>query len=277
MRTLSCLAIAAALWVPMAAWAQDTSTTSTNSSTETEEVAMPPRIIPKVEFSFGGGAGIGGYLASFPTDPWLMHVGQSDDMKQDYMKFYPPKASLMPAGHAGFFVDFNFTEHWGLITGAELGLYFSRVSSDMLLNVTTNVVTGSGSAGSYKKELWIGSNLPGFLEKHRMFALQIPLMLKYMTPISPAGHQFYIAGGAKFSAHFLFHCGSGCQHTRAICGNDGRIHVHIRAIDRQAGNTLAGDANACLARAAQALLFLVKHNAKPYFFLVSLIMTRSSA
>ena len=62
---------------------------------------MPPRIIPKVEFSFGGGAGIGGYLASFPTDPWLMHVGQSDDMKQDYMKFYPPKASLMPAGHAG--------------------------------------------------------------------------------------------------------------------------------------------------------------------------------
>ena len=60
MRTLSCLAIAAALWVPMAAWAQDTSTTSTNSSTETEEVAMPPRIIPKVEFSFGGGAGIGG-------------------------------------------------------------------------------------------------------------------------------------------------------------------------------------------------------------------------
>ena len=216
MRTLSCLAIAAALWVPMAAWAQDTPTTSTNS-TETEEVATPPRIIPKVEFSFGGGAGIGGYLASFPTDPWLMHVGQSDDMKQDYMKFYPPKASLMPAGHAGFFVDFNFTEHWGLITGAELGLYFSRVSSDMLLNVTTNVVTGSGSAGSYKKELWIGSNLPGFLEKHRMFALQIPLMLKYMTPISPAGHQFYIAGGAKFSrgllAQYAQQWDSGGQYT----------------------------------------------------------------
>ena len=148
MRTLSCLAIAAALWVPMAAWAQDTPTVSTDN-TETEEVATPPRIIPKVEFSFGGGAGIGGYLASFPTDPWLMHVGQSDNMQQDYLKFYPPKASLMPAGHAGFFVDFNFTEHWGLITGAELGLYFSRVSSDMLLNVTTNVVTGSGSAGCW--------------------------------------------------------------------------------------------------------------------------------
>lgn len=189
MRKNCFLALAVALLVPAAAWAQDAPQT-------TDAENQPVRTIPKVEFSFGGGAGIGGYLASFPGDPWLTPVGQSDDMLQDYMKFYLPKACLMPAGHAGLWLDFNFTEHWGFITGAELGLYFSRVSSENLLNVTTNVVQGMGRE-AYQRDIWIGSNLPDFKEQYRMFALQIPLMLKYMTPISPAGHQFYFAGGAK--------------------------------------------------------------------------------
>ncbi len=196
MRKMFCLALAVALFVPMASWAQDDS--SRFYEENTEEDVVPARTIPKIEFSFGGGAGIGGYLAKFPSDPWLTHVGQSDDMLQDYMKFYLPKASLMPAGHAGFYIDFNFTERWGLMTGAELGLYFSRIASENLLNVTTNVVSSRGAQNQeYKKEIWVGSNLPGFEEQHRLFALQIPLMLKYMAPISPKGHRFYLAAGAK--------------------------------------------------------------------------------
>lgn len=182
------LTIAAALCMPMAALAQ-------NAANNAE---APARVIPKVEFSVGGGAGIGGYHASFPGDPWLTHLGQSDDILQDYMKFYLPSASLRPAGHVGLYLDFNFTEHWGLHTGAELGIYSGVIQSENMLTTTTNVATTYGANGdAYQKKVWIGSNLPDFVELHKMYAVQIPLMLKYMTPVSPAGHQFYIAGGAK--------------------------------------------------------------------------------
>ena len=161
--------------------------------------------IPKVEFSVGGGAGIGGYVASFPTSPWLNHVGQSDDLLQDYMKFYVPKSILLPSGHAGIYVDFNFTDHWGLITGAEFGLYYGKVKSDNLLNVSSYVCKGIGAQyQEYYREIWVGANPPGFQEQHRMFAAQVPLMVKYMTPVSPLkGHQFYVAAGAKLGIHVL--------------------------------------------------------------------------
>jgi hypothetical protein len=53
--------------------------------------------------------------------------------------------------------------------------------------------------------------------------------------------------------------------------------VKVRAVDRQAGNALQGDADARLACTTQTLLLLVQHAAAPYFFLVSLIVTFSSA
>ena len=204
MRTNCFLTIVAALCLPVAAWAQANAPKTSETDAEAPETVLPARTIPKVEFSFGGGAGIGGYLATFSGDPWLTHVGQTPAVMADYTTYYLPKASLMPAGHAGFWVDFNFTEHWGFITGAELGFYQSKLASQMLLNVTTNVITSKGSAGEYQRDLWIASNLPDFQEQHRMFAVQVPLMIKYMTPVSPQkGHQFYLAAGAKVGLNLI--------------------------------------------------------------------------
>ena len=179
--------LAAALIAPFAALAQD----------ETEEIVVPGRTIPKFEFSVGGGFGVGGYLGTFPGSPWMNRVAQGADA--DMMQFYLPHSGLRPSGHAGLYLDVNFTDHWGLITGAEFAAYTSVVKSQNLLNVfplwtkEKNPVEDVPSA-----EDWIGSNLPNFLEQHRMFAVQIPLMGKYMTPISPLkGHQYYVAAGLK--------------------------------------------------------------------------------
>ena len=157
--------------------------------------------VPKIEFSVGGGAGIGGYLASFPGDPWMTHVSQDPGEKD--MIFYLPKSGLRLSGHAGLYVDFNFTDHWGLITGAEFGIYNSVVKSRNLLNVSSiSSRIGSEFEASQVNEDWVGFHLPDFLERHRMYAVQIPLMAKYMVPIQPLnGHRFYVAAGVKLGIH----------------------------------------------------------------------------
>jgi hypothetical protein len=65
--------------------------------------------------------------------------------------------------------------------------------------------------------------------------------------------------------------------TRAVAGNDGGVDVQVGAVDGQAGHALRRDADARLAGTAKTLLFLGQHDAAPYFFLVSLITTFSSA
>ena len=158
------------------------------------------KTIPKVEFSVGGGFGIGGYVTTFPTSPWMDYVGQSE--LENNMLFYTPKTKLQPAGHAGLYVDFNFNEHWGLITGAEFGLYYTKYYSENMLNVKPLIVEmvnnyGGQLGGSEgKHEIWVGSNLANLQENHKMFAVQVPIMAKYMTPISKEkGHQYYVAAG----------------------------------------------------------------------------------
>ena len=180
--------LAAALIAPFAAFAQD----------ETEEIVVPGRTIPKFEFSFGGGLGIGGYLGTFPDRLWMDHIGQDDEVEKN-MIFYPAKSGLRLSGHAGLYVDFNFTDHWGLITGAEFGAYTSVVKSKNLLNMQAlSTEYNFPRTGKSTLEDWVSENLPDFLEQHRMFAVQIPVMAKYMTPIVPTkGHQYYVAAGVK--------------------------------------------------------------------------------
>ena len=174
--------------------------------------------IPKMEFSVGGGVGYGGYATSMPGSPWMTHVAQ-DPEGIDYMKFFLPKAQMFVAGHAGVYMDYHFTDNWGLITGLEFGVYYTNIHSDNLLNVSSHlsadrrpiaaparpITRADGEKDWY--EDWIGANLPNYDEKHRMFALQIPVMAKYMIPISPAGgHQYYVAAGAKVGIRVLKEC-----------------------------------------------------------------------
>ena len=195
------LTIAALLAMPLLASAQEEASIG-EIGDAAYKVLLPK--VPKVEFSVGGGAGIGGYLGTFPGNPWMTHVYQgvipnpTGTGEENAMSFYLPKSVLGPSGHAGLYVDFNFTDHWGLMTGVEFGAYTSKVKSQNLLNVTYISTTENNNT----TEDWVGSNLPDFLESHRMFAVQIPLMAKYMFPIVPLkGHQYYVAAGVKLGIH----------------------------------------------------------------------------
>mmetsp|Transcript_23374 Transcript_23374/g.55594 ORF Transcript_23374/g.55594 Transcript_23374/m.55594 type:complete len:232 (-) Transcript_23374:4076-4771(-) len=86
-----------------------------------------------------------------------------------------------------------------------------------------------------------------------------------------------VATVADLLAHrFLGGRGSG-QHLVAVFRQDLGVDVKVGAEHRQTGHTLQGDASAGLARTTQALFFLGHHGAAPYFFLVSLRETFSSA
>jgi hypothetical protein len=78
-------------------------------------------------------------------------------------------------------------------------------------------------------------------------------------------------------AHFGFRRGCRSQHLGAVVGNDAGVDVQVGAVHSQAHGTLLCNADARLTRAAQTLLFLGQHDPDPYFFLVSLITTFSSA
>src|ERR1035437_7744226 len=83
------------------------------------------------------------------------------------------------------------------------------------------------------------------------------------------------------SAQGLANLGFGSRGRRqafaAVARNHARIDVQIGAIDREPRNPLCGDPDAGLTRSAKTLFFFGQHVAAPYFFLVSLIVTFSSA
>jgi len=78
-------------------------------------------------------------------------------------------------------------------------------------------------------------------------------------------------------AHLFFRGRGRSHHAGAIFGDDAGVDVQVRAEDSQASDALLGDTLARLARTTQTLFFLVQHGVAPYFFLVSLMTTRSSA
>ena len=193
------LTVAVLLAMPLLASAQEEASIG-EIGDAAYKVLLPK--VPKVEFSVGGGIGIGGYLGTFPDHLWMDHIGQSTGEEKN-MLFYPAKSGLRLSGHAGLYVDFNFTDHWGLITGAEFGAYTSVVKSKNLLNMQVlynNYETPT--AGEVSIEDWVSQDLPDFSENHRMFAVQVPVMAKYMVPIAPLkGHLYYVAAGVKLGIH----------------------------------------------------------------------------
>src|SRR5690606_16795746 len=94
---------------------------------------------------------------------------------------------------------------------------------------------------------------------------------------SSCGGVATLASCAQVAAHFGFCRRCGCNHLGAVAGNDRGIDMEVRTVHRQTRNALVGNADTGLQRTSQTLLFLVQHDAAPYFFLVSLIVTFSSA
>src|SRR5690606_37164890 len=86
-----------------------------------------------------------------------------------------------------------------------------------------------------------------------------------------------LARRAQLRAHFLLGRGGRGEHAAAVGRDHVGVDMQVGAVHRQANGTLLGDADARLAGTAQALFFLGQHDRTPYFFLVSLITTFSSA
>ena len=160
---------------------------------------------PKLELSVGGGVGYGGYLVKFDNSPWIGHISQAEGNTI----FDLPKTNLWVAGHGGMYLDVNFTDHWGLVTGLEAAYYESEFESENILTTFSEHIetpfNGGLTHGVEKNytDTWYCLGTDTY-ESQRMVSLQIPIMGKYMLPISPAkGHQYYVAAGVKLGFHIF--------------------------------------------------------------------------
>ena len=155
--------------------------------------------LPKLELSVGGGAGYGGYLVKFDNSPWIGHISQ----KESNTIFDLPKTNMWVVGHGGVYLDVNFTDHWGLVTGLEAAYYESEWESENILTTfSDHNWSGIPIHGMHTvTEYWYCLGTDTY-ESQQMVSLQIPIMGKYMVPISPAkGHQYYVAAGIKLGFH----------------------------------------------------------------------------
>ena len=151
--------------------------------------------IPQLEVSFGGGVGYGGYLVEFDDSPWINHIAQGEG----HTSYDFPTTHMRIGAQGGIYVDYNFTKHWGLVSGLEAAYYDTefQFADNRLLSSFTQTTEAAGK----KTEDWyvLGTDC---YETHQMISLQIPVMGKYMVSISPKkGHQYYVAAGVKLGFH----------------------------------------------------------------------------
>ncbi len=156
--------------------------------------AQVGKTIPKLEFSVGGGAGVFGYVASIEKDSWFdrMNIAGKEQL------FGPHEDLPWGSAHGGFYMDYHFTDHWGLSSGLEFAFYeYEYTFPGNVFSVSsTTVWSGRGEV-----EVWTASQ-NSLYESQRVFSLQIPIMVKYMVPVSRAkGHQYYVAAGVKLGFH----------------------------------------------------------------------------
>ena len=153
------------------------------------------KTIPKIEFSIGGGAGAIGYIASIEKDSWY---GQMNIADKD-LPFGKHEDPPFGSASAGFYTDFHFTDHWGLSTGLEFAYYtFEYTFPGHVFSLNKTVIPDQPNG-----EMWIASQSELY-ESQQVYSLQIPIMGKFMVPISRAkGHQYYVAAGFKLGFHLL--------------------------------------------------------------------------
>ena len=152
-------------------------------------LAQNKNTIPKVEVSVGGGPAWSGYLASFDGSLWQGHIAQGEG----HTPYVLPRSLPWLGGQGGVYVDYHFTKNWGLISGLEAAYYETLIDAmgDTYLFNTFRTVVSS-------REYWLSIGSWGYNDWVRSASLQIPIMGKFMVPISrKKAHQYYVAAGAK--------------------------------------------------------------------------------
>lgn len=105
--------------------------------------------------------------------------------------------TMQLSGGVGVGVALNFNEHWGIISGADFALYYGNYKADVLY--CRESVTPSGKT----EPVVITNKLEGYNEVQILDLLQIPVMLKYMTPLGSSNHKIYVAAGTRIGIPVL--------------------------------------------------------------------------
>ena len=93
-------------------------------------------------------------------------------------------------GALGLGYSFHFSKHLSILAGAEIAMYNTRMLVDKLQD---QIETYDPDGNPIKYNV----SLKHYVEKDRLYALNIPLMLQFQTNFNDSEHAFFIALGAK--------------------------------------------------------------------------------
>ncbi len=159
-------------------------------------------VVPKHEFTINGFGGISTLQYSVPERyGFSMDINWNSNPYGTSTKLFDP-SSLAGGGGLGW--NIHFSPHWGLMLGADLAIYRSRIAyPEPTGELNHGLVSGylqSGRdpfTGEMVDSLAIAT-LYGFSEAQTVYSVQVPLMVKFMTGIGrKKANQFYVAAGAR--------------------------------------------------------------------------------
>jgi hypothetical protein len=93
-------------------------------------------------------------------------------------------------GGIGLGYIFNINDNWGIVTGAEVGIFGSKVAYD-----SHSGEYEYGTAGTYD-HFKLRYSMSGYEEQQKVTLFSVPVMVQFKTPTGRA--HFYLAGGIKF-------------------------------------------------------------------------------
>lgn len=158
-------------------------------------------VVPKHEFTINGFGGISTLQYKVPA-PYGFQLEAKE--AGDILSGYSVSTNLFDlgslAGGGGLGWNIHFSPHWGLMLGADFAMYRSGISFPAAgNNIRYGLITGYLTYDdATKEEALVMARLFNFQETQTLYAVQIPLMVKFMTGIGARkANQFYIAAGAK--------------------------------------------------------------------------------
>lgn len=95
------------------------------------------------------------------------------------------------------------SRYWDVVGGLELLYYHSAAKADSLYGSAEGIYTGNGRI----EPMYFQSAVAGYAEQEHITYLQVPLMIRFKTPVA-GDHKFYIAAGVKAGYSIITHYSS---------------------------------------------------------------------
>ena len=94
-------------------------------------------------------------------------------------------------GNLGLGYSFHFSKHWSVMLGAEVAMYNGRMIVDEFKDIIEDVHDPLEHPINYRIDI------KHYAEQYRLYALNLPLMVQFKTPLGENGHEFFAALGGK--------------------------------------------------------------------------------